>query len=302
MIVVDPTNIAFSARGPASGAATTATRGASVARNLIAGRWFSRLSCSLRSTYQPIFSGSVLVTPFVNAGTSLPGGTALPNVRHLWEQGGYVSTGRGLVLYPNVYVEKTEGAALSVAVWSREALTGAPFVVDIDATFTDRPIPASDTGHLLGDYRPGSGTMRVVAGADPAADTNSDDAIPVGLRWRVLGIRQSFTTAAGGSTRGMAYARRASAGGAIQWLTHPIGHTLAGGITDQFYNAQAITAGSSSGLAAAAGPIAPLGEGVWLANGQSIGTAIVNLASTAGDNLGVPSYSVEEWVVPEEAA
>ena len=291
------------ALGPAIGTTGAGLSGPGVVIATVApGKWLGTVSARLRTRVlsASVSLGSVLVQVALIDARSVASASdladSIDDVAAVWAGARYVSTGRGATWHPNVY--SSEEMAVVARVWNRDNLDATRRIaVDLAAVVSGEPVPGAESGHELGDFAAGSGTQRVVTGADPAAGAESSIAQPSGVVWRPVQGQIILTADATAVSRipnfdwsrgGVSLFRipaypiiTASQGARIQW---GVGNGYTGDM-----NSSAATNPMREGPL---GDLRSLGGDVY---------ATVTGSLQAGDNYGAMTVAAEEWVVPAVA-
>lgn len=131
----------------------------------------------------------------------------------------------------------------------------------------------------------GPGTLRTIAGTDPAANTSISETVPTGARWRLHSMAFSLVTDANAANREVSITFD---DGATAYMVAASGVNQAASLTRRYSAAK----GGIRGAAATAAEITIALPDVWLPAGHRIRTVTTNIQ--AGDNYGAPLLHVEE--------
>jgi len=270
--------------------------GAAEVRELVGPGYFSEFVVALDPAATAgdlvIEGGSVLVTAELSSGATIGARKAR------WRYRGYAVSNDSIVLHPNIYLRANETLRLIVQLRARNDVISSTLSVNasVSARVSMKPVPGAERdAHPYGRRIDGTGTRRLITGADPAAGSEVTVAAPTGVEWRVISASVELVTAAGGGSRLprlqhrtdsdaliARYAQGASQGGSLTGR-HTWGSVLAhGGDIGTF--SQAI-----SGIA-----------DIRMLGGYDLTASTVNLAGT--DNYGAMTLEVEEWITAQEAA
>jgi len=131
----------------------------------------------------------------------------------------------------------------------------------------------------------GPGTMRSIAGTNPAANAEISETVPTGARWRVHALVFTLVTDATAANREVVLTF--DDGTTVYYATTPAANQAAS-LTRRYGAA----AGGVRGAAATAAEIAIALPDLWLPAGHRLQTVTTNLQVT--DNYGAPQLLVEE--------
>jgi hypothetical protein len=131
------------------------------------------------------------------------------------------------------------------------------------------------------------GAIRALAGTDPAANTEIQETVPAGARWRVLSLRAALVTDANAANREVAITFD---DGTTVYAEAHSGVNHAASLTRQY----AASRGGVRGAASTGTGILIAIPELVLPAGHRLGTNTTN--RQAGDNWGAPHMLIEEWL------
>jgi len=133
----------------------------------------------------------------------------------------------------------------------------------------------------------GSGVIRSITGADPAAGVEISETVPAGARWRLMSLRASLTTDASVANRRPVFTLD---DGAAVYYSIGSSADIPASNTIPIIASQA----ASPSQSAAGHNTVPLPPGLVMSAGHRIRT--VTTSFQAGDNWTAPQMLVEEWL------
>jgi hypothetical protein len=131
------------------------------------------------------------------------------------------------------------------------------------------------------------GALRSLTGTDPAANTEIQETVPTGARWRLISLRAALVTDANAANREVAITFD---DGTTVYAEAHAGANQAASLTRQYAAAR----GGVRGAAATGTGILIAIPEIVLPAAHRINTATTN--RQAGDNWGAPQLLVEEWL------
>jgi len=285
------------AGGPAVGTTGNALGGAATSVQAPKGVYVGTIAIRVRTRLlsAPIQRGSVFVEVVITEGevasAAAPADSAdvMESAPVLWQGGSYVFTGHGATFHPNVFMENPGRVLLRV--WNRDDLDSVSRIeVDYTVTFSARPVGGSDITYM--GHESGTGTLRSVTGANPAAGSEVAITTPVGVVWRLISVLATLVASIDAATRRPELRIRDPADVPKYRGGQRVGHTAS--LTFAYDWAPA------SGFQGNLVDVDPLPEQCYVLDGWDIVTLTANLQ--AADDWSAPELMVEEWVVPAIAA